>query len=59
MTLLALPDTVDTIVLPLPHLMAKADRMSSLEQTRRPIFFETSREGVVDRQGEDIAASAL
>ena len=55
---LALPENVDTVVLPLPHLLAKPD-MSGVVEGRRAVYFETSREGVVDREGEDIAADAL
>lgn len=37
-------------------MLAKAELASG---GRRYVYFETSREGVTDRQGEDIAASAL
>jgi hypothetical protein len=55
---LILPSGVDTVVLPLPHVAAKADAIDAGEG-RRIVYFETSREGVVDRQGEDIACEAL
>lgn len=47
--------TTDTpLIVTLPHLV-KAELIT----TRRRVFFETSREGVEDRQGEDVAADAL
>ena len=58
MSLLALPENVDTVILPLPHVLARPD-MGAAVEGRRMVYFETSREGVVDREGEDIAADAL
>ncbi len=54
--LLTLPDSVSNIVVPLPHLYAQGEQITP---ERRLVYFETAREGVVDRQGEDIAADAL
>lgn len=56
--LIAVPSSIDTLIIPLPHLLAKADP-ATFAEGRRHLFFETSREGVVDRQNEDIASDAL
>lgn len=53
MELVTLPPGVDTLLIPLEGAVrAEPGR-------RRVIYFEASREGVVDREGEDIAADAL
>lgn len=56
MSLLVLPERVNTLVVGLDG-MVKADSPQSAPVRR--VFFETSREGVEDREGEDIAAEAL
>lgn len=56
--LVAVPETTSSILLPLPHILAKGS-FEGLGDDRRLVFFETSREGVVDRQDEDIAADCL
>lgn len=56
--LVAVPSTVDTILMPLSSVLAKA-HPSGVTENRRLVYFETSREGDVDREGEDIAADAL
>lgn len=53
MELLTLPPGVDTLLIPLDQAVRAEPG------TRRVIYFEASREGVVDREGEDIAADAL
>ncbi len=53
MELLTLPQGVDTLLIPLPQAVRAEPG------TRRVLYFEASREGVVDREGEDIAADAL
>lgn len=56
MQLLAVPSSVSQILVPLSHTFIKAEMGGS---TSRRVWFETSREGVTDREGQDIAADAL
>lgn len=56
--LVAVPSTVDTILMPLSSVLAKA-HPGGVAEGRRLVYFETSREGEIDREGEDIAADAL
>lgn len=58
MALVAVPSTVNTIVLPLPHLLAKAGPQGMVAG-RRLVYAEAAREGVIDREGEDISCDAL
>jgi len=53
MELLSIPEGVNTLLIPL------SGAVRAEPGTRRLIYFEASREGVVDREGEDIAADAL
>lgn len=55
-SLIVLPPQVDKLLVPIPTLV-KAQVVGPHEE--RQVWFETSREGVTDREGQDIAANAL